>query len=87
MELLQANKENLTMLSDLIQHFEKEEYTRKLPIISTATVGQHIRHIVEFYECLINGISKGVVSYDERERKLELEEDTGFAKFTIKVIL
>lgn len=87
MELLKANRENLSMLNEMVNHFSEEEYTRQLAIISNATIGQHIRHILEFYECLIIGTKCGAVSYDKRKRKLQLEVDTEFTQNTISKIL
>lgn len=52
-----------------------EEYRQQLDILSNASIGQHVRHILEFYDCLFTGCETGSVNYDNRKRDLTLEED------------
>jgi uncharacterized damage-inducible protein DinB len=55
------------MKSILVQ-FDDKMYQKELKIISDATIGQHFRHIIEFYDCFIKAQSTKIVSYDERQR-------------------
>ena len=43
-------------------------------------VGAHLRHLVEHYEALVNGITLGVVDYDGRPRDRQLETSTTLAR-------
>ncbi|MCR9226972.1 MAG: DinB family protein [Flavobacteriaceae bacterium] len=54
-------------------------YSQTCQILSNATIGQHTRHIIELYLCLINGYEVADVSYDKRERNTKIEEDIDFA--------
>jgi tRNA isopentenyl-2-thiomethyl-A-37 hydroxylase MiaE len=54
-----------------------------LSVLNGSSVGQHTRHVVEFYQCLLKGINGGVVDYDSRERNILLENDL---YFTIDVL-
>lgn len=66
-------KENLTQLKELLEQISSSDYNQKPNILFGASIGQHIRHILEFYLLLISGSFEGKISYDKRERKLELE--------------
>lgn len=80
-------KENLLQLRELLERLSAEEYTSKPEILSGASIGQHIRHILEFYVLLVSGSFTGTISYDKRERDIRIEEDRHFAIQTIDRIL
>jgi uncharacterized damage-inducible protein DinB len=44
-------------------------------LLSGASIGQHLRHVVEFYDCLLNGLSQQKINYEKRARSLELENN------------
>ena len=48
-------------------------YAHPLPVLNHATLGQHIRHIHDFYKALAVGIRPSVVDYNHRERNEEIE--------------
>ncbi len=80
-------KENLEQIKSLLESIKTEDYTKKSEILSGATIGQHIRHILEFYLLLITGSFSGKLSYDKRERDLHIETDPGFALGIISRLL
>jgi hypothetical protein len=43
-------------------------------------VGAHLRHVVEHYEALVNGLPLGVVDYDGRPRDRQLETSPKLAR-------
>ncbi len=43
-------------------------------------VGAHLRHVVEHYEALVNGLTLGVVDYDGRPRDRQLETHPTLAR-------
>ena len=77
MSLVIQNLERLREIRVLIKRLPKKLYSKKLDILNGASVGQHLRHIIEFYLCIIKGLKDGKVSYDRRERDV-LIEDHGF---------
>lgn len=79
-------KNNLREIKQLIASLNTEQYTHKSSLLSGASIGQHVRHILEFYLCLIYGIKVGKVNYDKRERDLKIEMDLTFAAYTIDKI-
>ena len=63
----------LSQVADLVKKFNSQEFTESIPVLNNSTIGQHVRHIVEFYVCLFEGSTKGEVNYEDRERNLLLE--------------
>ncbi len=72
-------KENLLQIKDLLQVIKTEHFTKKAEVLSGSSVGQHIRHILEFYLLLVSGSFSGTVSYDKRQRDKRIEQDQQFA--------
>ncbi|MCF8454129.1 MAG: hypothetical protein K9G42_13055 [Pedobacter sp.] len=68
-------KENLQQIRSLIASLEEKQYQYKSQLLSDTTIGQHVRHILEFYLCIIKGLSHGLVNYDSRDRDPELEQN------------
>ena len=80
-------KENLNQLKDLVQVLGIEQYNNESDILSGATIGQHIRHILEFYLLLVSGSFSGIINYDKRERDMRIETDPGFTANVIDRLL
>ncbi len=78
---------NLIEINDLLKGLSQEQYGRKLEILTDASIGQHVRHILEFYQCLFKGETSKEVNYDARQRDLKLETDIHFASKTIDTII
>ena len=79
MNITKTNTEILSQLQSLIDKLENAGYSKKIDVLSKSTIGKHVRHIIEFYDCLLNGISINTVDYDKRERNLLLEIDVNYA--------
>ncbi|WP_291728548.1 DinB family protein [Bernardetia sp.] len=72
----QSNIAVLKQLDELLNQLSDIEYAHPLEIISQNTIGKHVRHILEFYTCLLDGIENKSVDYDARKRNLDLENYT-----------
>ena len=79
MSLVNQNLERLREIKELIKELPKELYSKKLSILNGASVGQHFRHIIEFYACLSKGLENGKVSYDHRQRDVLIEDHVFYA--------
>jgi hypothetical protein len=84
--LIQANINSLLALNDYILDQSEGGLTLKNTLLFGSTIGQHIRHILEFYHCLFKN-NDFDISYDDRERKLALETNKGEMSNSIKVII
>lgn len=70
----------LNQLKEVLGLTSNDNYTAYLPILSNSSIGMHVRHILEFYECLLQGLaSNSTVNYDNRKRNLNIETDIAFA--------
>ena len=73
--LVQIVKQNLTENIDLLQQLTNEELTFPFPELSNATIGEHMRHIIELFGCLLENYECGLINYDGRKRDLLLQTD------------
>lgn len=69
----------INQVTDLLSQIAPHEYRQPLPEFDGSTLGQHFRHILEFFICLEKGIPSGIVDYAARERNLLFEDAPGVA--------
>lgn len=65
--------EGLAMLESL----GDEAYVATYPPACTSTIGSHMRHILDHYDCFLAGLESGCVDYDARAREERLETARG----------
>ena len=82
--LQQTNIEIIDQLIDLLNNIESEVYKDALQPLHYSTVGQHVRHVTEFYLCALKGYENGIVDYDARERNILIEVDKDFTVETLQ---
>lgn len=68
-------QENLLQLRELLTAISVNEYQMPISILSNASIGEHMRHILEFYLLLITGSFQDKICYDKRERNKEIETE------------
>lgn len=79
--------EALNSLADALQQLPGQSvYTNPCEALSNATIGQHTRHIIELYQCLIGGYNEGKINYDDRKRNQLYENDISAAVEMIRNI-
>ena len=76
MSLKSANSDILMQLADVVGQLTDFHYARPLDVLTGNTIGKHVRHILEFYQLLVNSAATGQLDYDRRQRDLQLEVDT-----------
>lgn len=74
----------LTKLEAASKLLNQGEYALPLTIFSESSIGQHYRHIIEMFQCLIEGYDDSIVCYENRKRNSRLETDLEFAQYTIQ---
>jgi hypothetical protein len=73
-------------LSESLNQLSDAEYTQPSNILFNATIGQHVRHIIELFLCLEKGYDEGTVNYEKRKRDYRIESDKNFAASLLKDI-
>jgi hypothetical protein len=85
--LLLSIKNTLGEISNLLAQLSNADYVLPCPSLSNATIGEHIRHIIEMFECLEEQYDSGFVNYDSRKRDYQIETNIDFAKTKIELLL
>ncbi|RZK56103.1 MAG: DinB family protein [Pedobacter sp.] len=63
----------LSQLENAIDTLSDEQFREPISLLGQASIGQHVRHILEFYIELGNGYQTGIIDYDKRKRDHNLE--------------
>jgi uncharacterized damage-inducible protein DinB len=77
-------------VDQLLEQIPQQDYGAPLAEFDGSSLGQHFRHILEFFQCLENGLNSGVIDYAARERNLLYEAHPAvaaqaFADFIVKL--
>jgi hypothetical protein len=79
MKIQTAIQNIFVQLSESIKQLSPTEYTQPSNILFNATIGQHVRHIIELFIELEKGYDYGTVNYENRKRDYRIETDKEFA--------
>jgi hypothetical protein len=74
-ELVRVNIELLGQARQLLTEIDGRAYSERPAVPGLNSAGGHVRHIVEFYECFLDGLVLMHVDYDARQRDLALQSD------------
>ncbi|MBL7803402.1 MAG: hypothetical protein JNL02_06685 [Saprospiraceae bacterium] len=66
-------------MAELLAALKPASFCTPLKILHGSSIGQHFRHILEFYTCLIEGCDSGMVNYGGRRREQRIEESPAAA--------
>ena len=62
-------------LADVSSQLTPDEYAQPLEMLFSASIGKHLRHVIECYAITATGYRTGYINYDQRERQMDLEND------------
>jgi len=79
MNLKAAANDLLDQLEEVINQIKKEDFHKPLNILSNSSIGQHTRHMLEFFICLMDAPNTGVINYDKRRHDKFIQEDKSLA--------
>ena len=78
--LVAYNLSVLEKIDQVLVQLNDEEMARPSELLFGSSIGQHFRHILEFYECLLGHVRDGAFSYDRRRRNLLIETEVTAAR-------
>lgn len=84
MQIKESIHQSLSQLENILIQINDTEYTQAIEILNGQTIGKHVRHIVEFFQCLL--IADDVVCFDNRKREVLIENSTIYTLDRIKSI-
>jgi hypothetical protein len=87
MKLVNACNEILLQLSNLVVSLTDEDYKRPSRSLSNSTIGQHLRHTLEFFICFEKGCATGIINYDRRNHDTAIETNRQLALDVISRIM
>jgi hypothetical protein len=79
MQLQQAVNTIFVQLSGTLSQLSPPQYSQSCSTLFNNTIGQHVRHIIELFQCLENGYESGIVNYEKRKRDTSIESDKELA--------
>jgi hypothetical protein len=62
-------------LSELLRTLNSDDYVKTFHILQDNSIGMHVRHVLEFYDCLMSGLDLNQVDYDARRRNPVWQSD------------
>ena len=86
MNLREAGSDILTQLTELVSQIREEDFAKPSDTLSKSTIGQHIRHTLEFFMCFEAGYNAGIVNYDKRAHDKLIETDKYIASSAVSRI-
>ncbi len=86
MKLKESCKEILNQLKAVIININDQDFSKPIPVLNNSTIGQHVRHTLEFFTCLMGNLKSGTVNYDKRDHDKVIETDKLIALAVIENI-
>lgn len=63
----------------LLQQLGQDRYSHRVPLCYNASVGGHMRHIIEHYQSFLHGLVDSEIDYEKRARDPLVENDPVYA--------
>ena len=72
---------------DLLERLDDNVYSATAPGLAPHRAGAHLRHILEFYQCFLEGMDSSHIDYDTRRRDEAIECCRPMAAMAISAII
>lgn len=87
MDCKKGTKNIAQQINSLLIQLDQTTFAQPLDIFNGSSLGQHFRHIIDFYDCLVSGSNSGRVDYAARKRQTGIETDPRLALNEFNAIL
>jgi len=84
--MFKSSIQTLNQFREVLTQLPEDCFSKPCDPLSGATIGQHTRHIIELYQCLLQGYNSAEVSYDNRKRDKKIEQEVLFADLQLQEI-
>lgn len=84
---ISANLHVLQQGKDLLGALDPVRYATRVPACFNSTPGGHLRHVIDHYLGLLDGLPTGRVDYEHRSRDPRIESEAGYAAGIIDGII
>ena len=74
----------VNQIEDLTHSLTDAQFIAALPILSNASIGKHLRHVIDVFATVAQGAEESVLSFDKRTRKPEVENNRTIAIQTLR---
>jgi hypothetical protein len=85
--LIERNVRWLSQALGLLARVDDRSYSTTPPDFAPHRAGAHLRHIVEFYQCFLDGLRSSHIDYDARRRDSAIESSREAAAAAIRSII
>jgi len=75
-----SSKYIFNQINEILNLLDESHYSEPLTIFNGSTLGQHFRHILDFYSCVVKGGIHGEVNYAMRDRSVSIESNIKLAQ-------
>ena len=79
MKIFESSISTIEQFKSVLSGLPEVFYAKPCEVLSSSSIGQHTRHVIELYLCLLSGYDCSEVSYDKRERNERIENEVDFA--------
>ncbi|HUQ67021.1 MAG TPA: hypothetical protein VM101_12750 [Flavitalea sp.] len=79
MQLQQAVNNVFVQLSETLRLLSPAQYVQQCNHLGNNTIGQHVRHVIELFQCLEAGYTEDNINYENRKRDRAIETDSVLA--------
>lgn len=84
--LIQSVRHTLGEVDSFLSQLTHEQYNCPCRELSGSSIGQHTRHIIELFQCLVTQYDRGEINYDSRQRNTTIETLPDYARSCIQKI-
>ena len=85
--LIATNIRWLRQALRLLERLDDSVYSATAPDVAPHRVGAHLRHVLEFYQCFLDGMDSSHIDYDSRRRDETIERSRHTASMAIRSII
>jgi hypothetical protein len=80
-------KNTLLELKEVLIQLTNEDFGKPIENLGESSIGEHSRHVIELFQCLVQSYESEKLNYDKRERNYNIQTDIKFANNAIDVII